>query len=398
MFKAVQTIVLIAVLSFLSASTTFAQIPEEVLVPYRAYKAALDKDDDLSAKKNALKAWEAAEEHLGDHKATGDLAMNYANISPATKEKSRYKNYEKRVKAFRRGIELSSFYGEEAGTTEVERLIALADLELTVSWYRFSAFGSKGSSNKRSGKLNAMVKIEKAIEKHNLQKSTFDGDLQVLFARYYQLNDNPRKAIEFGEKAIDIYANRTDGYFTKYAYFIHIFKGNSHYDLASKTGDIEEKIKAALEYQIVMQNLEGRLSANHPFITTAFGSWMKARSDIEDAGMLETAEAAGLCECWPYEDYKDKAIPLKRVPPNMPSSARRSGHVYVKFDVNDAGKPENIVVISSSRSMFEKSAINSVKRWKYSKLQPDADPNNRKNISTKITYLLTNSSGYLIPE
>ena len=125
---------------------------------------------------------------------------------------------------------------------------------------------------------------------------------------------------------------------------------------------------------------------------------MKARSDIEDAGMLETAEKAGLCECWPYENYKHKAVPLKRVPPKMPSSARTSGHVYVKFNVNDKGKPENIRVVSSSKSMFEKSAIRSVEKWKFSKITLGVDPKNRKDIITKITYRLSDRAGNIIPE
>ena len=397
MFKAIKISVVMGVVMLLTPAA-LAKIPDEVLVPYRAYRAALDKDDALAAKESALKAWEAAEKHLGDHKTTGDLAINYANIDPTGKEKNPYKNYEARAKAYKRGIKLSSFYGDDIGVIEVERRIALADLELTVTRYRSSRIGSRKPSQLRAGKLSSIQPIENAIAAHNLIDSTFDGDLQVLYARYYQLNNNPKKAIEYGEKAIDIYKNRTDGYSTKYAYFIHIFKGNSHYDLANKTDDVEEKIKAALEYQVVMQNLEGNIPSDHPFVQTAFTSWMKTRSDIEDSGLLEKAEQAGLCECWPFEDYKNKAVPLKRVPPRMPSSARSSGHVYVKFDVNDAGQPVNISVVSSSRKLFEKSAVKSVENWKYSKLQPDTDPENRKDISAKITYRLTNSTGNIVPE
>ena len=398
MFKTIRVFVLTALLSFLFSPITLAQLPDEVVTPYKAYKVALDKGDNIAAKENALKAWRAAEKHLGDHKSTGDLAINYASINPTGKEKNPYKNYKKRAKAFHRSIELSSFYGKDAGVREVERRIALADLELTVSYYKHGRSITLASNKMKYGKLGAIAKIEKAIETHGMQGSTFDGDLQVLFARYYQLNNNPKKAIGYGEKAIDIYDNRTDGYFTKYAYYIHLFKGNSHYDLATKTNDIDEKIKAALEFQVVMQNLEGVLPADHSFVNSAFISWMKARSDIEDAGMLETAEQAGLCECWPYKNYKDKAVPLKRVPPKMPSSARTSGHVYVKFNVNDKGKPENIRVVSSSKSMFEKSAIRSVEKWKFSKITLGVDPKNRKDIITKITYRLSDRSGNIIPE
>ncbi|PHR61455.1 MAG: hypothetical protein COA43_03675 [Robiginitomaculum sp.] len=398
MFRMIKLLVLTGLLSFLLSPDTFAKLPDEVLTPYKAYRAALKEDDNIAAKENALKAWKAAEKHLGDHKTTGDLAINYANINPTGKEKNPYKNYVQREKAFHRGIKLSSFYKEESGVIEVERRIALADLDLTVARFKYSRTGSHISNRKKTGNLNTIDQVERAIKTHSLQGSTFDGDLQVLFTRYYQLNDNPKRAIEHAEKAIRVYESRTDDYFTKYAYLIYLYKGNSHYDLSVKTNDIDEKIKAALEFQIVMQNLQGLLPAKHPFVRSAFVSWMKIRSDIANADMLEKAENAGLCECWPYENYKDKAVPLKRVPPKMPSSARRSGHVYVKFDVNDEGKPENIHVVSSSNSMFEKSAIQSVGKWKYSKLEPNVAPKNRKNIATTISYRLSDSSGNIIPE
>lgn len=392
MFKG---LVVTSLMSVLWSIDAFAKLPDEVMVPYRAYAAALKDKDDEAMKANALKAWEAAEEHLGDHKTTGDLAFNYGNIEPTGSEKNRFKNYEKRAKALRRAIELSKLHKEDAGTMEVERRIKLADLELTVSRSRGSL---RSHSSQTIGRIGVISDTEDAIEKYGLQGSTFDGDLQVLLARYHQLNDNPEKAIAYGEKALTTYENATDGLFSQYAYFIRLFKGQSHNDLAAKNDDINERVKAALEYQSVMQNLEGELPADHVFVKTAFRKWMKTRSDIEAAGALEMAENAGLCECWPYENYKDKAVPLKRVPPKAPSSARASGHVYVKFDVNDDGEPENISIVSASNSVFEKPALKSVEKWEYSKRGPDVDIENRKNITTKITFKMLDRSGNLVPE
>ncbi len=380
------------------SSAAFAKLPDEVMDPYKAYRAALEKSDNILAKKKALEAWEAAEKLLGDHKATGDLAINYASVSPSGNEKNRYKNYQMRAKAFNRGIELSHFYGEEAGTTEVERRIALADLDLTVWSYRYSQFGMSGARKKRSGNISSIRRAEKAVEEYGLEGTTSDGDVNVLYTRYYQLNGDPEKAIQYGEKALNIYADRTDGLVSKHFFNARLFKGYSHSDLADKTHDIDQKIKAALEFQVVMQNVKGGLPADHAFVKIAFRNWMKARSDIEEAGMLDAAEKAGLCECWPYQNYKDKAVPLKRVPPEMPSSASASGHVNLKFDVDDDGRPENIAVVSSSNPLFEASAVKSVESWEYSKLQPNADAKNRKDISVTIRYRLTNRSGNIIPE
>jgi TonB family protein len=375
-----------------SAGIGLAKTPPEVLKPYKAYRAALETKDSKAAKKHALEAWEMAEKMLGDHKITGDLAMNYASISPDGSEKNPYRNYEKRARAYQRAIKLSKFYGENFGETEVQRRIDLVDLELTVTRHKLSSLrGNVSATRGQIGKITEIQKLEKAIERHDLIGSTFDADLQVLFARYYEVNSRPEKALIHSDKALEIYKNRTDDYFSKYEYFIRIFKGNSHYNL-------DEKIKAALEYQVLMQNLEGQVPADHPVVNLAFKNWMKTRSELEDAGRLEEAETAGLCECWPFENYKDKAVPLKRVPPRMPSSARRSGHVYVTFDVDPDGTPENIEIVSSSSKKFEQPALKSVEKWQYSKLEPDADPENRKGISTKIVYRLRDRSGNIIPE
>jgi len=389
MIKFTKYLGIICLLFVLSATDASAKLPDEIMEPYRAYRAALKSKDNKAAKANALKAWEAAEDALGDHKTTGDLAFNYGSIDPHGSEKNPYKNYEKRAKAIKRAIKLTSYYpADQIAEVEVVRRLELSDLELSVSRHRRSDYKRKEIVT--VGRLGVIKDVDEAIEKHGMRGTTYDGDLNVMYARYYELNGQPEKSISYGEKAIDIYNNVTDNIFSKYAFYIHLFKGNSHNKLALKNDDVEEKINAALEYQIVMQNLEGKLPADHVFVKMAFTSWMHTRSEIEDAGALEQAERSGLCECWPFENYKDKVVPLKRVPPIMPKSARSSGHVYVKFDVNEKGKPENISVVSSSNKLFG--------NWVYSKSGEDVDPENRKNITSKITYRLADRRGNIIPE
>lgn len=370
-----------------SFGTAFAQTPPDVLKPYKAYRVALEKDDNKAAKKHALKAWEKAEEILGDSRTTGDLALNYATIEPTLKEKNPYKNYKTRVKAFKRAIKLASFYEDDAEIRELERRLLFNELELTL--YK---------RNRKLGEISSLNKTAKIIEDYGLKGSTFDADLHVLYARYYQINDKPEKAIDYSEKAIELYKNRTDGYFSKHEYFIRVFKGDSHHDLSKKQDSLDEKINAALEYQVVMQNLEGKLPSDHVFVRDAFSRWMRTRSEIEEAGALDTAEAAGLCQCWPFEDYKNKVVPLKRVPPRMPRNARRSGHVNVSFDVDENGATENIKVVNSTSSVFEKAAIDSVKDWEFSNAEPGSDPKNRQGVVNKITFLLRDQRGNRIEE
>ncbi len=348
------------------SGTAFAKTPPEVLKPYKQYKQALEKDDKKNAAKYALEAWEAAEEELGDHKLTGDLAYNYAIISSQGKKVNL-----RRRRAFSRSIALASLYPDEtAHLIEIERRVELAEMRLNI---------------------DEIKDLEKAIKKHNMVGSVFDAEKEALYARLHALNEDHSDSLRHAENAIRIFEATDSKIFSKYLYYARLFRGNS-------LSALDRKIDAALEYQGVMQNLEGDLPAEHHFIKRSFQKWMKTRSDIENAGLLEKAEQSGLCECWPFENYKDQPTPLERKPPIMPVSAKNSGHVYIQYDLDPQGNPINLVQVSSTAKLFEKPAIESVKKWTYSKAESDADPESRKNLVTKISFRLTDENGNVIPE
>ena len=147
-----------------------------------------------------------------------------------------------------------------------------------------------------------------------------------------------------------------------------------------------------------MQNLEGKLPADHVLVKTAFSEWVATRANLEEDGKLEEAEQAGLCKCWPFEEYKDDVIPLKRIPPIMPRNAKRSGHVNVIFDVDEGGTPFNVRVLSSSEKLFEAPALKSVKKWEYSPIGRGEDAKVRKDVASRITFKLAAPGGRIIPE
>ena len=85
-----------------------AQTPPEVLAAYKEYNVLLKGDDKAATAKAALKAWELAEEKMGDSKTTGNLAINYANAVPESRKFNK-----SLVQAYKRAIELSHFQPEE---------------------------------------------------------------------------------------------------------------------------------------------------------------------------------------------------------------------------------------------------------------------------------------------
>lgn len=371
----------------LSSTSAIAKIPPEVLDPYKAYAAAKESGDEKTAYENAKKAWQMAEKMIGDSKITGDLAHNFANLFSLDKLSA--KNYKTRLKARHRSIELAQFYPkDEIPGVEVERTLKLAEMSLSLKT-------TKGSRTQISGgKGTYFDDVEQAIAKHGMQGGVFEGDLEVLKSRFYNMRKQYEKSLEHADRAAEIYKSPTDDYMSHYPYLLRVYKGDSFKAL-------DQPILAALEYQSVMQNLEGKLPAEHPFVNLAFNNWMKTRSGLEDAGRLDEAERAGVCECWPFEDYKNKVQPIKRTPPKMPSKFMRggnSGHVIVQYDVNDTGEPINIRAISSTSPILNRAATDSVKYWKYEKRGPDDEAKNWTGISTKISFRLMDAGGRILPE
>ena len=381
--KLTSAAIAVGLMTFSAVPEARAKTPPEVLTPYKAYRAALKADDKVKASKKAYEAWKKAEDLLGDSKTTGDLAFNFADVD-LTYRTNTMKLYKQRVQAFKRAIELSSYYGEDAADMETDRRLKLAAHGITLS-------------NIRKGKLipeqnlSYFRGVEKALDAYGFRGTTYEADYESLLSRYYELRGEFERALTHADKAINLFESRDDKLVSPYFYFVKFFRANI---LAGK----DDKISAALQYQEVMQNLEGDLDPDHPFVAKAFKGWMLTRSELEDAGRLAEAEEAGLCECWPYENYKNKPQPLLRVPPTMPKRAKRSGHVQVSFDIDEAGKPINIKSIYATESVFVEPSLKSVEQWLYSPMDSDADPQTRKGISSKVTFMLRDRGGRIIPE
>lgn len=373
-------------LAFALSGISHAKTPPEVLKPYKEYRVALKAGDIKLARKQALKAWDKAEEVLGDSKITGDLAYNFAEIQDnASSVAVRSKLGKKRKEAYLRSAELAKFYEEDPEEIEIQRRLKHAQLDVfDVNIHRRGKVTVGGSKSK-------FRKIEALLENANLQDSTYMGELETMKAKYYEVQGKHGLAVEHATKAINIFDTAKLRVASAYPFLVKVIRGNN-------LRQNDEKIKAALDYQDVMQNLEGHLEADHPLIKQAFTSWMLTRNELEDENKLAEAEAAGLCECWPFENYKDKIIPLERIPPMMPRNAKRSGHVTLLFDVSDDGFPENIKVTGRTDAVFEKPAISSVKKWRYSSRTEEETGNSRDNVATKITFTLTNRSGNLLKE
>lgn len=92
------------------------------------------------------------------------------------------------------------------------------------------------------------------------------------------------------------------------------------------------------------------------------------------------------------------AQPLVRIPPIMPPRAEKSGHCKVRFDVSPQGAPFNVVATYCSGSVFKRSSIKSVQKWKYNPKMLDGRAVSRKGVESQITFRLTDERGNILPE
>jgi len=91
-------------------------------------------------------------------------------------------------------------------------------------------------------------------------------------------------------------------------------------------------------------------------------------------------------------DVSDRdAQPMVRIPPQYPPRAAErgtEGYCTVEFDVTPDGTPTNIEAIDCSSSLFERSTVRAVERWRY---EPKIENGNavwRRDVQTRLDYRL----------
>ena len=351
--------------------TSQAKTPKEVLEPYKAYRTALEADDTDAALKQAKAALDAAEIHLGDHKTTGDLAQNFADVK--TDE-----GYSKaQIKAMERAMELSSFYGDEADSMYLQRGVRLLESHFVN--------GDAGKIRKSSKPIIAYAK------ENNLERSVFYGEILTLYSGSLVRSRDGEKMIEITNEALNIFEKPLESASSVYPIFANLYNGFGH--------EYEENIlEAALSYQKVMDYVGKWDYETHPIVGRALGRWSHMRQRLLASDELEAAKENGLCDCWPYDVERNESVkPIKRVPPKFPPKALRSsvsGYTIVQFDLDDDGNTINQKLIASwPPKLYEDSSLKSLEKWKYSSRAEGESDSDRKNLISTIRYDIADSSG-----
>ena len=358
------------------AGSSLAQTPKEVLEPYKAYRTALDNNKKDVAADFAFKAWQRAEDLMGDTKTTGDLAANFAELRPRyIGEKEAWKHV---MKAHKRSIDLSSLYSpvDDANEVEIDRRTKY------LSWV-IPALPRK-APGVRDKKYSA-ERLSERIAELNIKGSTFEAESVSFKAQAAMLDKDWPVVQRESIAAMKLFETRTDGIASIYEFAVPIF-------LARAYAEQDLPIDAALTYQNLMTKMEKRGGHDNPISSDAYGEWINLRDEVatlksEDPRVKEVVNFV-------VPDGRAKELsPLLRKPPVFPSSflkGNRSGFVKVKFNIDINGHVVDPVILSSTKESLHKPTLESLKGWRYTPNLPEA---RSRNIETTVRFNLQDEFG-----
>ena len=88
----------------------------------------------------------------------------------------------------------------------------------------------------------------------------------------------------------------------------------------------------------------------------------------------------------------DTPIRIVTFHPHYPSNAANrdiEGYVDIMFDINEMGLTENLRIIHAEpKRVFNKSALNAIKRWKYAPAIKDGKPQRQDNMMERVRFQL----------
>ncbi|TGY88517.1 energy transducer TonB [Marinicauda algicola] len=109
-------------------------------------------------------------------------------------------------------------------------------------------------------------------------------------------------------------------------------------------------------------------------------------------GDLPEFEAPDLAGDQVSFDVSDRdAQPLVRIPPQYPPRAAErglSGHCDMRFDVTPDGTPTNISAVNCTSSIFERTSVRAIERWRYEPKIQEGNAVWRRGVQTRIDYQL----------
>jgi len=378
MYKIILSVILCFV--FLSLCNVIeAQTPAEILEPYKKYSSALQKGDYQNANKAAYSAWKTAEKILGENKTTGDLALNYALLSPTAVD---IKEYNSRSMAFLRAIELGKYHQEDTATTILDRHLEY------LTYVNSTSIIMRGKTTRANENID-FSEMENALDQLQLRGTWHEAVMEGIRTAYYKNQKDYESAIQHGEKARVLFMDLEEN-----------FKSKQRYQLLLDLGEALHKTKNYLDAGLTLQgNFQNHILDQVPdeISRQSENLWRQSWAEIYKSGRLDDAYSAGLCRCISLESLISRPEPILRIPPIYPAKAERSGEAIILFDVKDDGSTANIKISSYTEKVFGEAAMKAVSLFTYTPAIGDSNHSKRQSIPIRLIFTLRDGKNEVIP-
>ena len=353
-------------------------VPPEVMQHYRTYAAELKKaEPDTAVLGDAARAaWMTAEDTLGDHKLTGDLAVNFAETRHAMVDGQW--TPEVREKAYSRAVELADLYPDaERDDVRAQRQILLAQFLIEDGRY----------DTKHTTKARRVLKdLGERMDELGWSNRTYHGDMQTLLAQARLLDRRYKKVLEHTDLARAAFERADDGLFSVQRYQLPLFE-------AVAAQELGQDIRAGKSLQKLVEDHYQQIGSYTGPSAVAYSRWLELSDDLQRrASEPEVAQLLA----WLPPPAKSSKDPAVRLPPVMPPDAEHSGWTKFEFDIRPDGRidMDTVKVVDTSERVFIDPSRDSIRKWVY---PPGMGEDDRKGLSTIITYQLSDERGELIP-
>lgn len=327
---------------------------------YERYKTHADNGAWSAAEAAARLALELGRQRFGvEHKNTAALTYN---LGTTLQRQNQYADAKKVLK------EALKLYEANYGKKSSELVILLMDLgEVTAKWG------------------------DPSVQKHY-----FNRALRLLQAEYGKRSETYAKAqVRAGVSILHGSQSKSAGPYLTQGYKSLLDLHGRQHPLTGEAAFFLGKYKmsagryAAAE-PYLLSAIDGLANPDKPsnqYELTAHAFLVKVYEEL-DQSEKATQHCLAIGRTTPWSEDQDYLPVYKRAPryPFSAIEARRSGYVVVRFDVDESGFVSEPLVVESTHSVFEKSAIKAAANFRYAPRFADGKPVATRGVLHKITF------------
>ncbi|MEP3071620.1 energy transducer TonB [Maricaulis sp.] len=366
----------------LAATASAQDLPSSVTGPYVEYERAVEAGDGAAAYDAARRAFEAGEAERIDRETLGLLAENFGAAAAALG------NFERAYEIWRDAARL----GERAG-------IAPADQ----AWREFNTARAAYQSGRGREARRHAGRAQDALQDAGPEDVTalgFRGELHVLSARLAAAAGDWGEADAYTAHALTVFAeqDRQPGPDYAMAHLLAAVSNTLFREVPGSGVQVRDPVEGGYHARMAELMFSGiggmeRLVLSAREMGGGFDELDPAVRARLDADPLFQAHYVERVELLQFAD--PATLDLEVVAdafPRYPAGAARAfvqGMVFMSFDVDEAGRVDNVEILSGfPAGVFDEAALEAIAQWRYEPAIEDGQPVRSEGHTTHFQFRL----------